>query len=1201
MPPAPVERPPARLDSLTALRFVAAFLVFCLHASLGVPPLPEGVQPLLAKAGWAGVSCFFILSGFVLAHAARPDDTPRRFWRRRLAKIYPNHALTAAAAFALLTTAHLTPTLAELLPNLLLLHAWVPDPAVFVSGNPVSWSLSAELFFYALFPALWHVLARVRPRHLWTCALLLTGTITALPAAVHLLVPPGPPLPMPDGTPGLWHYWAVYVLPPARLPEFALGMVLARIVRTGRWRGPGPRTAALLAAGACVLATHAPYLYGLTAVTTVPLAALICALATTDRTDRTDRTGAPARRCRALARRAMVRLGELSFAFYLVHRPVLTHGDRLLAAAGIHATTGMFTAALRTLAFLAVSLLLARLLHDGVERPLTRRLGRPRPPRDLPNSPKSPGDPCPRLHGESTMNVPCDPPSTPGPRDSHPARSPARPRPPRPAPASRPAPGPGTEPTFHKASPSGDSWERTMLGRLAIDDISPVVGHGAHRAKAVVGEHLDIAATVWREGHEAIGADVIWYDPDGTRTRIRMRPDAENPDRHHATAVPTTPGHCHYRVQAWADPWTTWRTGLQAKLAAGIDDLANELESGARLLDRVAASRTAASPAASRTAASRTTAEAALSGAADRDVPPSRTGAEHNLFRRTSANRSSADRSTAEATLTGAEHNLLTRAGTAPAPPPRPATTAETAPLGADAGTEAALLTRAAAELRDTTLTPPDRARTALSPQVHETVMAAPPRDLVTESRACAVQVERPRAQFGSWYELFPRSTGGTHPDGTPRHGTLRTAAEELPRIARMGFDVVYLPPIHPIGRTHRKGRNNTLTAGPDDVGSPWAIGSADGGHDAIHPELGTVEDFAHFVDRARGHGLEVALDLALQCSPDHPWLTEHPEWFTARPDGTVAHAENPPKKYEDIHPLDFDRAPETLYPEVLRIVRLWIDRGVRIFRVDNPHTKPPDFWDWLIRTVQDTHPDVVFLAEAFTRPAVLEGLARRGFSQSYTYFTWRDTKQELTTYLTELVAAADHLRPNFFVNTPDILPVHLQRGGPGMFALRAALAATLSPSWGVYSGYELYENEPLRPGTEEYLHSEKYELRPRDHAAARAADRSLEPWITRLNQIRRDHPALHQLRTLRFHPVDNDALIAYSKSDPATGDTVLCVVNLNPTGTEEGNLALDLDGLDAVTAVDALTGDVAPLRPVTAVKLSPERSAARIFAWRTP
>ncbi|WP_378737748.1 maltotransferase domain-containing protein [Nocardia brasiliensis] len=495
----------------------------------------------------------------------------------------------------------------------------------------------------------------------------------------------------------------------------------------------------------------------------------------------------------------------------------------------------------------------------------------------------------------------------------------------------------------------------------------------------------------------------------------------------------------------------------------------------------------------------------------------------------------------------------------------------------------------------------PARVAPAFAEEIAEILRATPLRDMVTRGPQHTVQVERQRALYGSWYEFFPRSTGGRDAAGKPVHGTFATAAKELPRIAGMGFDVVYLPPIHPVGEVNRKGRNNALVAEPGDVGSPWAIGSKDGGHDAVHPLLGTESDFAEFVDTAAQLGLEVALDLALQCAPDHPWVAAHPEWFTTLPDGTIAFAENPPKKYQDIYPVNFDNDPDGLYAEVLRVVRHWIALGVKIFRVDNPHTKPADFWEWLIDTVRRTDPDVIFLSEAFTRPARLYGLARRGFSQSYTYFTWRIAKWELTEFGNELAAKADEARPNLFVNTPDILHESLQHGGPGMFAIRAVLAATLAPSWGVYSGFELFEHQAVRPGSEEYLDSEKYELRPRPFAEALARGESLEPWITRLNEIRRAHPALQQLRCIHFHHVDNDALIAYSKIDPISGDAVLVVVNLNPFAAEWGMVSLDLPAIgrewhDHPVVYDEVSGEEYHWAQTNYVRLDPARSVAHIL-----
>ncbi|MDJ0411186.1 maltotransferase domain-containing protein [Rhodococcoides fascians] len=511
------------------------------------------------------------------------------------------------------------------------------------------------------------------------------------------------------------------------------------------------------------------------------------------------------------------------------------------------------------------------------------------------------------------------------------------------------------------------------------------------------------------------------------------------------------------------------------------------------------------------------------------------------------------------------------------------------------------LLADVAAGLRDTDRPLPARVSSAFASSVTELLFQHPLRELVTRSRAVNVWVDRNLALNGAWYEFFPRSTGGWNEDGSPRHGTFATSIEQLPRIARMGFDIVYLPPIHPIGTINRKGPNNTLTPGPEDVGSPWAIGSKDGGHDAIHPELGTEDDFRAFVDASREHGLEVALDLALQAAPDHPWAATHSEWFTVLPDGTIAYAENPPKKYQDIYPINFDNDRRGIYEEVLRVVRYWISLGVKIFRVDNPHTKPPDFWEWLIAEVKKTDPDVLFLAEAFTRPVRMYGLAQRGFTQSYTYFTWRTAKWELTEFAEEHARRADDARPNLFVNTPDILHESLQHGGPGMFALRAALAATLAPTWGVYSGYELYEHQAVREGSEEYLDSEKYQLRPRDFEGALARGESLEPWITTLNSIRRAHPALQQLRNIHFHTIDNEALIGYSKFDPQTGDSVLAVINLNPFGAEEGTVHLDMPALghdwqDTLTIKDEVSGIHYDWGHTNFVRLEPWTSVAHIF-----
>ncbi len=444
-----------------------------------------------------------------------------------------------------------------------------------------------------------------------------------------------------------------------------------------------------------------------------------------------------------------------------------------------------------------------------------------------------------------------------------------------------------------------------------------------------------------------------------------------------------------------------------------------------------------------------------------------------------------------------------------------------------------------------------------LREEVAALMQAYPDRAGSTVSRpSLELTVDRERARFGAWYEFFPRSTGKR---GV--HGTFKTAAEHVGTIAAMGFDVVYLPPIHPIGTSYRKGKNNALSAERGDVGSPWAIGSAEGGHTAVHPDLGTIDDFDRFVEATRQSGMEVALDFAIQCSPDHPWVTDHPDWFVHRPDGSIQYAENPPKKYQDIYPIDFDTPDkENLWRELKEVVDFWISHGVKIFRVDNPHTKPFSFWEWLIESVHDEHPDVIFLSEAFTRPKVMYGLAKLGFTQSYTYFTWRNTKWELEQYLNELTQTevADFFRPNFFANTPDILHEYLQIGGPPAFKVRLVLASMLSPSYGIYSGFEFLENKPVRPGSEEYLDSEKYEVKHRDFGNL---DGTLIPYVTRINEIRRKHPALSQFRNLRFHFVDKDTILAFSKTS-GEGDPILVVVNLNPFHAEEATVHLDLAAL---------------------------------------
>ncbi|MDF6044959.1 alpha-1,4-glucan--maltose-1-phosphate maltosyltransferase [Streptomyces sp. JH14] len=677
-----------------------------------------------------------------------------------------------------------------------------------------------------------------------------------------------------------------------------------------------------------------------------------------------------------------------------------------------------------------------------------------------------------------------------------------------------------------------------MIGRIPVLDVRPLVDCGRRPAKAVVGETFQVTATVFREGHDAVAANAVLRDPSG-------RPGPWTP------MYELAPGTDRWGADVTPDSEGRWTYTVEA------------------WSDPV------------------------------------------TTWRRYAQIKIPAGIDTALVLTEGAE--LYERA--AKGVPKRD-------------GREAVLA--AADALRDVSRPAAARLAAALAPEAVAALDRHPLRELVTAARPLPLVVERRRALFGSWYELFPRSEGArtepTEPARTTRaakkgragkvsarteeqqpermiSGTFRTAAERLPAVAAMGFDVVYLPPVHPIGTTHRKGPNNSLSPGTHDVGVPWAIGSAEGGHDAVHPDLGTLDDFDHFVETARTLRMEIALDFALQCSPDHPWVEQHPEWFHHRADGTIAYAENPPKKYQDIYPIAFDKDLRGLVAETLRILRFWMDHGVRIFRVDNPHTKPVIFWEEVIADINRTDPDVIFLAEAFTRPAMMHTLATVGFQQSYTYFTWRNTRQELTEYVTELSGdAASYMRPNFFVNTPDILPGYLQDGGRPAFEARAVLAATLSPTWGVYAGYELCENTSVRAGSEEYLNSEKYEIRPRDWESAEREGRSLAPLITSLNRIRRRHPALQQLRDVHFHAADNDALIVYSKRSGS--NIVLMVVNLDPHHTQEATVSLDmpqlgLDWHETVPVRDELTGDTYHWGRTFYVRLEPGVTPAHLVVLR--
>ncbi|MEI5583060.1 MULTISPECIES: maltotransferase domain-containing protein [unclassified Agromyces] len=638
---------------------------------------------------------------------------------------------------------------------------------------------------------------------------------------------------------------------------------------------------------------------------------------------------------------------------------------------------------------------------------------------------------------------------------------------------------------------------RTVLaGRIPVTRLTPSLPDPRWNPKAFAGEVVPFGATVFREGHDLVGAMLVLTSPSGAEQRHRMRAGAPGTDRWEARVRLDEEGTWRWHVTGFGDEVGTWIHDAELKIDAGVDvELMYEI--GARLAERAAAD--AARPASVRK-----------------------------------------------------------------------------------------LLRAYAASLRDTDAAASERRALLESPMLAE-FDQRPLARFSTDSEEHRILVERRRAGVGSWYEFFPRSEGARQfKNGSWKSGTFRTAQKRLDGVAAMGFDVVYLPPIHPIGVAFRKGPNNTLNPGPHDPGSPWAIGGAAGGHDAVHPDLGSLADFRAFVRRAAALGIEIALDLALQASPDHPWVAEHPEWFTTLPDGTIAYAENPPKKYQDIYPINFDDDFEGLVVEVTRIVRHWMKQGVRIFRVDNPHTKPLAFWERLIGDINATDPDVVFLAEAFTRPAMMQALAMVGFQQSYSYFTWRNTKQELEEFLTSVSQeTADFMRPNLFVNTPDILTEYLQFGGPAAFTVRATIAATAAPTWGVYSGFELFESV-ARPGAEEAIDNEKYEYKPRDFAGAEAEGRSLALYLGILNRIRAEHPALGQLRNIRFHRSDDDSVLVYSKHlegrfidgrADTDHDTIIVVANVDPHSVRETTVHLDLEAIDLAPGSpfqveDLVTGD---------------------------
>ncbi len=527
-----------------------------------------------------------------------------------------------------------------------------------------------------------------------------------------------------------------------------------------------------------------------------------------------------------------------------------------------------------------------------------------------------------------------------------------------------------------------------------------------------------------------------------------------------------------------------------------------------------------------------------------------------------------------------------------------------TSAAGRATGPDATQLNDLAAQIGATKkFTSPDqpaRFNAAMSQELLRLMDRYADREHATVSHELEIVVDDERAGFSAWYELFPRSCSPT----PGKHGTFRDVIAHLPYVASMGFNVLYMPPIHPVGTAFRKGKNNQEKAQPGDVGSAWAIGAAEGGHKAVHPELGTLNDFRALVAAAKKQNLEIALDIAFQCSPDHPYAKQHPEWFRHRPDGTIQYAENPPKKYQDIYPFDFEcETWPQLWEELKSVFLFWVEQGVRIFRVDNPHTKPFDFWEWCIAEVKRVQPDAIFLAEAFTRPKIMHRLAKLGFTQSYTYFTWRNSKQELTEYFTELAQpeSTDIFRPNLWTNTPDILHAYLQQGGRPAFIVRAILAATLGANWGVYGpAYELIERTPREPSSEEYLDSEKYELKQwnLDHPD------SIRQLLTKLNRLRHDHPALHRTGQLAFHTIDSDQILAYSKRSPDAGSIVLAVVNLDPHAPHSGQLELPLDqfhlGSGSYEVIDLLTGQKFTWQGSQAhIELDPATRPAHIFQIR--
>jgi starch synthase (maltosyl-transferring) len=725
----------------------------------------------------------------------------------------------------------------------------------------------------------------------------------------------------------------------------------------------------------------------------------------------------------------------------------------------------------------------------------------------------------------------------------------------RPGPRARADSGSPAHPRVPATAHGPESLEPTVaagLRRVVVERVQPEIDAGRFPIKRTVGESVSVTVDAFADGHDLL-AGVLKY-----RHRASARQAAGN-ERQTWTEVPLAPlgndswgasflvtelGQYEYAVECWVDRFGTWLKGLVAKAGAG-QDVASELLEGAHLLETAVALQ-----------------PASAAGAPHGSTSPMVVAPPPGFEGTATGGVSGRDR-TLDVEARGAQENVR--------------------------------LLELADVLRGSR-PQADRVAVAQSLELGALMEARPDRRLSTTSaRTLLVTVEPERARFSAWYEMFPRSCT---PDPS-RSGTFREAEARLPAVAAMGFDVLYLPPVHPIGRTHRKGPNNALTARPGDPGSPWAIGSDDGGHTAIEPGLGTFEDFDRFVNAANRLGLAVALDIAFQASPDHPWVRSHPEWFKHRPDGSIKYAENPPKKYQDIYPLDFEsEAWASLWEELRQVFLFWISHGVTIFRVDNPHTKAFAFWEWCLARIKEEHPDTIFLSEAFTRPKVMRYLAKAGFTQSYTYFTWRNTAHELREYLTELTTTEvkEYMRPNFFTNTPDILHEYLQHGGRAAFEIRLVLAATLAASYGIYSGFELCENTPVRPGSEEYLDSEKYQIKVRHwHAPG-----NLTELIARVNEIRRAHVSLHQNDTLTFHLTDNPAVLWYSKT--AGDDRVFVAVTTDPHWTQHGWVEMPIDALGIAPHSPYIVEDLLDGREYTwrdrwnYVKLDPAERTAHIL-----